>query len=246
MSSLRSRRARVTLHALLLLGLLLGPLLGLSLGSCATLVQDSVRSSGVYCSTSRFYYLTDLVLATGLAVGVSSIDGPPESYLPTAVLAGSGVYGIFKRGRCLRHRETATPEEWARDAARESDKDAARFAAMRSMAANLRTPPPPESAPPAATAPPASSPSPATSGSSGTAVRPEQAPAPPESTEPALFACRNQCKREYDTLVEDCRVRADVCRTACSAGNDDCATGCASWYATCASSNKLVTCSKAC
>ena len=108
--------------------------------SCSIALQDSVRSSGVYCSTSRFYIISDLLLAAGFAALVSANDGPAESYIPAGLLVGSSLIGIYKRGNCVRHRATATPEEWARDAEREDRKDAEQMARMRNLAHQMDQP----------------------------------------------------------------------------------------------------------
>src|SRR3954468_14787076 len=92
--------------------------------SCSTVFQKSVHSDSVDCSTSRAYYITDLVIAGAYAFVVSGASrdtigfGPrlnePAAYIPIPVFAASAGYGIYKRHNCTRWRETAPPEEWAR------------------------------------------------------------------------------------------------------------------------------------
>jgi len=108
--------------------------------SCSIAFQDSVRSSGTQCSTSRFWFLSDFLIAGTFSALVANIDGPAESYIPAAVLAGSGLIGIYKRHNCVRYRETAPPEAWARDAERARRDDEARAQAMREMTARMNQP----------------------------------------------------------------------------------------------------------
>src|SRR5687767_5185940 len=82
---------------------------------CSVGFQRSVRSSSVYCSESRFWYLSDFVLAGAYTYAMSRV---PESlgakgYIPTAVFAGSGLIGIYKRHNCVKWRKEAPPEVWA-------------------------------------------------------------------------------------------------------------------------------------
>jgi len=119
--------------------------------SCSVAFQDSVRSSGTQCSTSRFWWVSDLLIAGTFAALVANIDGPPESYIPAGVFVGSGLIGIYKRGNCVRYRETAPPEAWARDAERARVKDEQQAAAMRDLRQSMNEPPPPPPPPPAST-----------------------------------------------------------------------------------------------
>ena len=118
--------------------------------SCSVAFQDSVRSSGTQCSTSRFWWVSDLLIAGTFAALVANIDGPPESYIPAGVFVGSGLIGIYKRGNCVRYRETAPPEAWARDAERARVKDEQQAAAMRDLRQSMTEPPPPSPSPPPA------------------------------------------------------------------------------------------------
>jgi len=122
--------------------------------SCSLAFQDSVRSSGTQCSTSRFWFLSDFLLAGGFAYLVAVNDGPAESYIPAAALGGSGLIGIYKRRNCVRHRETAPPEAWARDAERARQEDAARAQVMRDMTQRMQEPAA-SSSPPSGGSPPA-------------------------------------------------------------------------------------------
>lgn len=130
---------------------MLGVLLVLCVSGCSVVLQDSVRSSGTQCSSSRFWYASDLLMAAGLAYLVVS-EAPDEggAYVPVGVLAASGAIGVWKRSNCVRHQETATPEQWARDSMRESQRDAARAEQMRNMTERMkqsRSAPPPASTP---------------------------------------------------------------------------------------------------
>ena len=81
--------------------------------SCSVVFQDSVRSSSVYCSTSRFWYLSDFVLTGTYLYAMSRADPPPVGYAPAAVFGGSGLIGIYKRHNCVKWRASAPPEVWA-------------------------------------------------------------------------------------------------------------------------------------
>jgi hypothetical protein len=95
-------------------------LLLLAATSCSLVLQDGVRRRSVYCSTSRFYWMSDvLVGAASTYVAATRIpDRHVEVvYAPSALFLGSGLLGIYKRHNCVRWRETAPPEEWERMAA---------------------------------------------------------------------------------------------------------------------------------
>lgn len=84
--------------------------------SCSVVLQDSVRSSSVYCSTSNFWWVSDVALASAWGFVVSRASNPanpPVAYVPTAVFGASALLGIYKRHNCVRWRETAPPEVWA-------------------------------------------------------------------------------------------------------------------------------------
>jgi len=91
----------------------LAALIGLATSGCSLVFQDSVRSSSVYCSTSRFWYLSDFVMAGGLVYAATRANPPPAAYGGPALFAGSGLIGIYKRHHCERFRATAPPEVWA-------------------------------------------------------------------------------------------------------------------------------------
>ena len=89
------------------------------LGACSLLLQDSVRNRSVYCSTSRGYYITDLVLG-GIYTYVATTQIPEKQaavYAPSALFLGSGLLGIYKRSNCVEWREKAPQAEWDRMAA---------------------------------------------------------------------------------------------------------------------------------
>src|SRR5260221_5418858 len=86
----------------------------LSSTSCAVLFQDSVSKASVYCSTSHFYYISDLLIAGAYSVLVARMGHPQAvQFLPAALPAADAVVGILRRGGCLRSRQTAPREEWA-------------------------------------------------------------------------------------------------------------------------------------
>jgi hypothetical protein len=91
----------------------------LACSSCSLAFQESVRSRSVYCSTSRFWYLSDLVIggAGTYVLATRAKDAPGLAYAPGALFLGSGVLGIYKRHNCARWRETAPQAEWDRMAA---------------------------------------------------------------------------------------------------------------------------------
>jgi len=86
---------------------------------CSLVFQDSVRGRSVYCSTSRFWYGSDLVI--GGSMLYVAADRVPDSnnakYLPAGLFLGSAALGIYKRHNCVQWREKAPPEEWQRMAA---------------------------------------------------------------------------------------------------------------------------------
>jgi len=97
--------------------------------SCSVAFQASVRSSSVNCSTSRFYYISDLLIA-GAGVAAFASAGNPDTavYVLPGLFAGSALIGIIKRNHCVRFRETAPPEVWAAAAEaqrRQAEADAA-------------------------------------------------------------------------------------------------------------------------
>lgn len=163
-------------------------LLVLCVGGCSVVFQDSVRSSGTACSTSRFWYASDFLMAAGIAYLVAT-EAPDETggYVPVGVLALSGAIGVWKRGNCVRHQETATPEQWARDSAREAERDAARAEQLRNMTSRMQQPPSPapqpvSTGPGPSGSPPTSRPARDTSNASP--------PSPPPSSTPMGGACR--------------------------------------------------------
>src|SRR5258705_6697061 len=81
--------------------------------SCSVVFQDSVRSSSVYCSTSRFWFLSDFLLTGTYLYAMSRANPPPVGYAPAAVFGGSGLIGIYKRHNCVEWRAHAPPEVWA-------------------------------------------------------------------------------------------------------------------------------------
>lgn len=97
--------------------------------SCSVAFQASVRSSSVYCSTSRFYYISDLLIAgTGTFLLANAGNGEALAYVGPGLFAGSALIGIIKRNHCVRLRETAPPEVWAAAAEaqrRQAEADAA-------------------------------------------------------------------------------------------------------------------------
>jgi hypothetical protein len=107
------------------------------LSACSVAFQDSVRSSGVYCSTSRFYYVSDIVLATAFTVAAAKNNVPAVSYTPAGALALSSAYGWWKRGNCIEHREHATPEMWAHDSQKQRENDQRQSAAVAAFSAEL-------------------------------------------------------------------------------------------------------------
>lgn len=199
---------------------LLGIVLVLCLGACSVAFQDSVRSSGTYCSTSRFWYVSDFLVAAGLTYIVVSTDpGETGAYAPGGVLAASALYGVWKRRNCVRHQETATPEQWARDSARKSRRDAAQAEQMRNLTARLQesqsAPPPtstpaPSSQPPAQTRPPTSRPGRQTTNT------------PPGNSSPPGGACR--CRgypvghpRATEQRPESCSAMPASAASSCDA-----------------------------
>jgi hypothetical protein len=164
---------------------LLGLVFALSLCSCSVAFQDSVRSSGTYCSTSRLWYVSDFVMSAGLTYLVVSTDADEAAaYVPGALLATSGLIGVWKRGNCVRHRQTASPEQWARDSERESARDAARAERTREMSERMRQPtsaPPPISTSQPSSAPPSSPPQPS--------IRPQATGTPARSNSQPDGAC---------------------------------------------------------
>jgi len=178
--------------------------------SCSIAFQDSVRSSGTQCSTSRFWYVSDFILAVAFVAAIQAGQSDtsnvsPATYIPAGLFVGSGLIGIYKRGNCVRYRETATPEMFARDEADQQRKDAAQLAAMSAMAHQMSqpsqadgatAPPPSSSAPPPTYAPPPSSYTPPPSSSS-----------PP--SQPDYFAqrnaCHKECERKHDEAARACQ-----------------------------------------
>jgi hypothetical protein len=127
--------------------------------SCSVAFQRSVRSSSVYCSDSRFWYLSDIVIGGGMTYVAATRTNDSRAYIPGAVFLGSSLIGIYKRHNCVRWQEKAPPEEWARMAAiaeaerqaaaqRQAEWEAAQRAAAEEAArlAALQ-PPPPEPSP---------------------------------------------------------------------------------------------------
>jgi len=91
---------------------------------CSIAFQDSVRSSSVYCSTSRVWAAGDLVMAGG---GVFALSRGAEGKAVGPVvglLVASAVIGLYKRHNCVNFRETAPPEVWAAAEAAEQQRQA--------------------------------------------------------------------------------------------------------------------------
>jgi hypothetical protein len=105
--------------------------------SCSLAFQDSVSSRSVYCSDSRFWYISDLVIG-GAATYVlaTRAEAPPAAFLPGALFLGSGAYGIYKRHNCVKWKETAPASEWERMASiAAAERQAAAEQAARDEAA---------------------------------------------------------------------------------------------------------------
>jgi hypothetical protein len=105
--------------------------------SCSLAFQDSVSGRSVYCSDSRFWYISDLVIG-GAATYVLATrsEAPAVAYLPGAVFLGSGALGIYKRHNCVQWKETAPASEWERMAAiAAAERQAAAEQAARDEAA---------------------------------------------------------------------------------------------------------------
>jgi hypothetical protein len=107
--------------------------------SCSVTLQDSVRSSSVDCSTSRGYYVADFLIAASAAGAAATAPGLPSEaraagFVDTAVFGASALYGVYKRNRCMRWRDTAPREEWERIAnlhQQEAEQRAAQVAGWR-------------------------------------------------------------------------------------------------------------------
>lgn len=196
---------------------MLGVLLVLCVSGCSVVMQDSVRSSGTGCSTSRFWYASDFLMAAGLTYLVVT-EAPDEggAYVPVGVLAASGAIGVWKRSNCVRHQETATPEQWARDSARESERDAARAEQLRNMTTRMK-----ESS---SVSPPVSTPSP--SGPPAPTSRPgrELPDASPASTPPTSTQLGGTCRcrgyplghpRATEQRPESCTASKDGAASSC-------------------------------
>jgi hypothetical protein len=105
--------------------------------SCSLAFQDSVSGRSVYCSDSRFWYVSDLVIG-GAATYVlaTRAEAPPAAFLPGALFLGSGALGIYKRHNCVKWKETAPASEWERMAAiAAAERQAAAEQAARDEAA---------------------------------------------------------------------------------------------------------------
>lgn len=199
----------------------------LCLGSCSLAFQDSVRSSGTACSTSRFWYMSDFVMAAGLTYLVATNgDGEAGPYIPGGVLAASGLIGVWKRGNCVRHRETATPEQWARDSERESQRDAARAAQMRDMAARMRQPAytPQPGTQPTYTSGPASTPPPTYTPGPTSTPRPQPTSTPPREKAALDGTCR--CRGYPLGHPRAKEQRPELCTPMKSTYHDTCDSSC--------------------
>lgn len=176
--------------------------------SCSVFFQDSVRSSGVYCSTSRFWYASDFLLSIGLVAALASASNQTEAgeFIPSGVLALSGLYGIYKRGNCVRYRETATPEQWAHDSEEQNRKDEAQQRAMQNAIQQLHDSQPSGDSTP----PPTYSTSSSSSTSSGTPTTTVTS-SPGSSGQPDWAvkrqACQAECQRRYDAASQTCAQR---------------------------------------
>lgn len=89
--------------------------LGLLLTGCSVGFQKSVRSSGTLCSDSRGWFIADATIGGAAGYFAATELNEPTAFIPTGVLLASAVYGAYKRRKCIGHRESATPEQWARD-----------------------------------------------------------------------------------------------------------------------------------
>src|SRR5262245_23946222 len=108
---------------------------------CSVFFQDSVRSDGVYCSTSRFWVASDVALA-GVAVYGASESGEKGMLIPAGTFAASAAYGLFKRSRCISYRSNASYETWQRDTAEQERRDEAQMNAMRAFRQQVVQPQP--------------------------------------------------------------------------------------------------------
>lgn len=105
---------------------LLAMVVAVSQMSCSVLFQRSVRSSSVYCSNSRFWYMSDVVIGGGMTYVAAAKANDSRAYIPGAVFFSSALLGIYKRHNCVKWQEKAPPEEWARMAAiAEAERQAA-------------------------------------------------------------------------------------------------------------------------
>ena len=180
--------------------------------SCSVLLQDSVRSSSVYCSTSRFYYLADLVIAGAGAYAITRPSNPPNSlvWIPVGVEVGSAAIGILKRHNCVRWRETAPPEVWAAaaEAARQqaeanaraqAEADAARAAQEEAFRQQqLANPPAPEPEP---------------------QPQPIGQPQPAPPARRVVDLCYNLDCNGSKTGQQCFRTHADYCASLCASSN---------------------------
>ncbi|MEO8705181.1 MAG: hypothetical protein ABI867_34365 [Kofleriaceae bacterium] len=106
--------------------------------ACSLGFQQSVRGRSVYCSTSRFWYLSDLLIggAATYVLATKAQDAPGIAYAPGGLFLGSAALGIYKRHNCVRWRETAPQAEWDRMAMiAEAERVAAAEQAARWQAA---------------------------------------------------------------------------------------------------------------
>jgi hypothetical protein len=72
--------------------------------SCSVAFQKSVRSSKADCSDSRFWWMSDVLIAGGLAYAASANGAPATAYSLPALFIGSALIGSMKRGNCVRYR----------------------------------------------------------------------------------------------------------------------------------------------
>lgn len=104
------------------------------LSGCGWVMVNNPRRSGLDCTDSRFWPITDFVIAgAGAAALAQSGGGEGQAFAGPAFFVATGLWGLVKVGRCKKLWREATPEQIAmfnqQMAARRAAEEAARQAA---------------------------------------------------------------------------------------------------------------------